>query len=147
MLPGHGIAGIFGALLLVGAVLLAFGTAFIVAALQAVATAIVLSVLGVLALQRAIPESAFMRRLMFAGTQGPDYVASRDHRALLGATGTAVSFLRPAGVATFGLTRVDVLTEGEFVPAGTPVRVTRVEGARIFVRPEPPPQSLPPRVV
>ncbi|MBV8369013.1 MAG: NfeD family protein, partial [Candidatus Eremiobacteraeota bacterium] len=24
----------------------------------------------------------------------------------------------------------------EFVPAGTPVRVTRVEGARIFVRPD-----------
>ena len=30
--------------------------------------------------------------------------------------------------------RVDVLTEGDFVPAGTAVTVTRVEGARIFVR-------------
>jgi membrane-bound serine protease (ClpP class) len=39
----------------------------------------------------------------------------------------------------FGNARVDVLTEGDFVPAGTPVRVTRVEGARIFVRPEPAP--------
>jgi membrane protein implicated in regulation of membrane protease activity len=29
-----------------------------------------------------------------------------------------------------------VLTEGEFVAAGTAVVVTRVEGARIFVRPE-----------
>jgi membrane-bound serine protease (ClpP class) len=43
--------------------------------------------------------------------------------------------LRPAGVATIGGRRVDVLTEGEFVNAGTPVRVTRVEGARIFVQP------------
>lgn len=50
------------------------------------------------------------------------------------ASGTALSFLRPAGVATFNGVREDVLTEGEFVPAGTPVRVTRVEGARIFVR-------------
>jgi membrane-bound serine protease (ClpP class) len=136
VLPGHGIAGVLGALLLIGAVLLAFGPSYIVAALQALAIAIVLTVAGIVVLQRVIPENAFMKRIVFAGTQGPDYVASPDHRALLGAGGTAISFLRPAGVASFGDTRVDVLTEGEFVPAGTPVRVTRVEGARIFVRPD-----------
>jgi membrane-bound serine protease (ClpP class) len=136
VLPGHGVAGILGTLMLVGAVLLAFGLPYIAGALQALAIAIVLSAVGFVVLQRAVPENAFVKRLMFAGTQGADYVASADHRALLGASGTAVSFLRPTGVASFGETRVDVLTEGEFVPAGTPVRVTRVEGARIFVRPD-----------
>jgi membrane-bound serine protease (ClpP class) len=138
VLPGHGIAGSLGALILVASVLLAFGLPFFVGALQALAVAIVLSVLAFAFLQRVLPENAFVKRLMFAGTQGPDYVASLDHRHLLGASGTAVSFLRPAGVAAFGDVRADVLTEGDFVPAGTPVRVTRVEGARIFVRPEPP---------
>ena len=137
VLPGHGLAGIAGTLILIGAVLLAFGIPFFVGALQALALAIVLSAAAFALLQRVMPENAFMKRLMFAGTQGPDYVASADYRNLLGASGTAVSFLRPAGVATFDDKRVDVLTEGEFVPAGTPVRVTRVEGARIFVRPEP----------
>ena len=136
VLPGHGIAGTLGALILVASVLLAFGLPFFVGALQALALAIVLTIAVFWLLQRVLPENAFMKRLMFAGTQGPDYVASLDHRHLLGASGTALSFLRPAGVATFGNARVDVLTEGEFVPAGTPVRVTRVEGARIFVRPE-----------
>ncbi len=136
VLPGHGIAGSLGALTLVAAVFLAFGLPFFVGALQAVAIAIVLSVACFMLAQRVLPENAFVKRLMFAGTQGPDYVASEDHRALLGRTGIAASFLRPAGVATFGDVRVDVLTEGDFVPAGTPVRVTRVEGARIFVRPE-----------
>jgi len=136
VLPGHGIAGTLGALILVASVLLAFGLEFFVGAIQALATAIVLTVVAFVLLQRVMPENAFVKRLMFAGTQGPDYVASLDHRHLLGAGGTAVSFLRPAGVASFGDVRVDVLTEGEFVPAGTPVRVTRVEGARIFVRPE-----------
>lgn len=136
VLPGHGIAGILGALILVASVLLAFGLQFFVGALQALAIAIVLSALAFALLQRVLPENAFMKRLVFAGTQGPDYVASADHRHLLGASGVAVSFLRPAGVASFGDVREDVLTEGEFVPAGTPVRVTRVEGARIFVRPE-----------
>jgi membrane-bound serine protease (ClpP class) len=138
VLPGHGVAGSLGALILVAAVVLAFGLEFFVAAIQALATAIVLTVVTFVLLQRVLPENAFMKRLVFAGTQGPDYVASADHRHLLGAGGTAISFLRPAGVASFGDLRVDVLTEGEFVPAGTPVRVTRVEGARIFVRPETP---------
>ena len=136
VLPGHGIVGGVGALMLVAAVFLAFGIPFFMAALQSVAVAIVVTTLAFVAVQRIIPENAFVKRLMFAGTQGPDYVASTDHRALLGRTGVAASFLRPAGVATFGDLRVDVLTEGDFVPAGTPVRVTRVEGARIFVRPE-----------
>ncbi len=135
VLPGHGIAMTLGVLLLVASVLLAFGgLEFIVGGLQALAVAIVLSAVTFALLQRVLPENAFVKRLTFAGTQGPDYVASADHRHLLGASGTALSFLRPAGVATFGGVRVDVLTEGEFVPAGTPVRVTRVEGARIFVR-------------
>ncbi|MDB5027867.1 MAG: hypothetical protein JWO66_1556 [Candidatus Eremiobacteraeota bacterium] len=137
VLPGHGIAGVLGAIILVGSILLAFGIAFFVVALQALAVAIVLSAVIFALMQRVLPENAFVKRLTFAGAQGPEYVASLDHRHLLGARGTAVSFLRPAGVASFGDVRADVLTEGEFVPAGTPVRVTRVEGARIFVRPEP----------
>jgi membrane-bound serine protease (ClpP class) len=136
VLPGHGIAGSLGAVILVASVLLAFGLPFFVGALQALALAIVLTIAVFWLLQRVLPENAFMKRLMFAGAQGPDYVASLDHRHLLGAAGTALSYLRPAGVAMFGDARVDVLTEGDFVPAGTPVRVTRVEGARIFVRPE-----------
>ena len=136
VLPGHGVAGTLGALILVASVLLAFGLPFLVAAVQALAVAIVVTIVAFVLLQRVLPENAFVKRLTFAGTQGPDYVASSDFRHLLGASGNAVSFLRPAGVAAFDDVRVDVLTEGEFVPAGTPVRVTRVEGARIFVRPE-----------
>jgi membrane-bound serine protease (ClpP class) len=135
VLPGHGIAMTLGVLILAASILLAFGgLEFIVGGLQALAVAIVLSAVTFALLQRVLPENAFVKRLTFAGTQGPDYVASADHRHLLGASGTALSFLRPAGVATFNGVREDVLTEGEFVPAGTPVRVTRVEGARIFVR-------------
>ena len=136
VIPGHGLAGLIGVLVLVSAVVLAFGIPFLIGAFQALAVAIVLTVVVfALIVQRLIPENAFMKRLVFAGAQGPDYVASLDHRALLGHTGVTESFLRPAGVASVGGHRVDVLTEGEFVPAGTPVRVTRVEGSRIFVRP------------
>ena len=76
-----------------------------------------------------------MKRLTFAGTQGPDYVASAGSPRTARQDGVATSYLRPAGVATFDGHRVDVLTEGEFVPAGTPVAVTRVEGRAHFRAP------------
>jgi len=133
--PGHGVAGTVGAVALVAAIVLAFGFAFVFVAVQSISIAIVLSAIAFFISTRLFPESAFFRRIAFAGIQGPDYVASLDHRHLLGMTGTATSYLRPAGVAQIGEERVDVLTEGDFVSAGSPVRVSRVEGARIFVIP------------
>jgi membrane-bound serine protease (ClpP class) len=131
--PGHGVAGTLGAVALLAAIVLAFGFAFFFVAVQALSFAIVLSAICFVAITRFFPESAFFHRIAFTGVQGPDYVASGDHRALVGRDGVATSYLRPAGVADVGGLRVDVLTEGDFVPAGAPVRVSRVEGSRIFV--------------
>jgi len=131
--PGHGVAGTLGALALMTAVVLAFGFAFIFIAVQAISIAIVLSAIFAYISSRLVPGGAFYRRVAFAGVQGPEYVASGDYGALTGRSGVAASFLRPAGVATIDGRRVDVLTEGDFVPAGSPIRVNRVEGARIFV--------------
>jgi len=133
--PGHGISGVLGAIALFAAVVLAFGLSFIFIAAQAISIAIVLSAIFTVLATRVYPESAFFRRITFAGVQGPDYVASRDFTALLGVTGIATSYLRPAGVARVDGERVDVLTEGDFVPAGSAVRVTRVQGSRVFVTP------------
>ncbi len=133
--PGHGISGVLGAIALFAAVVLAFGLSFIFIAAQAISIAIVLSAIFTVLATRVYPESAFFRRITFAGVQGPDYVASRDFTALLGLTGIATSYLRPAGVARVDGERVDVLTEGDFVPAGSAVRVTRVQGSRVFVTP------------
>jgi len=134
--PGHGISGIAGALALIGAVFLAFGgIPFVFVTAQALAIAIVLSALAFWLAARVFPESAWLRRIAFSAEQGPDYVASADYRTLIGKTGMATSYLRPAGVAAIDGRRIDVLTEGDFVPEGTAVTVTRVEGARVFVRP------------
>ena len=135
VVPGHGWAGIAGVVILLSAIVLTFGgAAFLFVAAQALSVAIVLSLLAFWAATRVFPENAFMHRLALSATQGPDYVAAPDYRNLLGRSGFATSYLRPAGVASIDGRRVDVLTEGDFVPAGSPVLVTRVEGARIFVR-------------
>jgi len=47
--------------------------------------------------------------------------------------GTAVTDLRPAGMASIDSKRVDVVTDGEYIDADTPVIVTGVSGNRIIV--------------
>lgn len=133
VVPGHGVPGAVGAICLLLAVLFAFGLPFFFVAIETIATAIVLTVICFTLIARKLPENAWAHRLALGSAQGADYVTSTDRSALRGQTGTAASYLRPAGIATIDGKRIDVLTAGEFIPQGTPVRVVRVEGARIFV--------------
>jgi membrane-bound serine protease (ClpP class) len=138
VVPGHGIPGILGIVALFAAVLLAFGLPFFFIALETVSTSVILTVICFALATRLFPQNAWFNRLALAEAQGADYVTSSDFSSLRGELGVASSYLRPAGVAIVGNRRIDVLTEGEFIAAGTPIRVTRVEGARIFVEPSSP---------
>jgi membrane-bound serine protease (ClpP class) len=97
---------------------------------------------GVVALlARLFPSVPFFNRMLLlegdglgAGAAIP--VATWTPPA--GATGVTATALRPAGRATLDGHGVDVTSEGGFVEAGTRVRVVRVEGARVVVRPEAP---------
>jgi len=135
VVPGHGVPGVLGVCALVVAALLAFGLPFLLIGIETLATAIVLTVIGFSLVVRAVPQNAWAQRLALSAAQGPDYVASSDFRGLRGRAGTAATYLRPAGIASIDGRRVDVLTAGEFIAQGTPVKVVRVEGARVFVEP------------
>jgi len=52
----------------------------------------------------------------------------------LGKSGIAWSVLRPAGIADIDGRRLDVVSDGELIEAGTPIQVTRVDGNRIVVK-------------
>jgi membrane-bound serine protease (ClpP class) len=53
--------------------------------------------------------------------------------ALVGRSGLAATVLRPAGIMEIDGERIDVVTEGEFVEAGTPLKVLYVQGSRVVV--------------
>ena len=53
----------------------------------------------------------------------------------MGSKGVALTDLRPAGSARLDGEKVDVITTGEHLEAGTRVRVVRVDGPSVFVRP------------
>lgn len=53
---------------------------------------------------------------------------------LINQQGTALTILRPSGAAMINGKRVDVVTEGDLIERGTPLRVIAVEGLRVVVR-------------
>ncbi|MFF0827136.1 nodulation protein NfeD [Brevibacillus sp. NPDC003359] len=61
------------------------------------------------------------------------YVAPRDQRELEGKSGIALTSLRPAGVVKVEGKRVDAVSVGGFIEAGTTITVVQVEGTRIVV--------------
>jgi len=134
VLPGHGVSGILGTVLILASIVLAFGLTLFIGLLTTALSLIAAVAIFFLAL-RWLPESAFMRRLAFAGAQSAveGYTAAPILTGLESALGTAESFLRPAGVATINGSRYQVQTDGDFIPAQTRIRVKRVEGSKIFV--------------
>ncbi|MEM7009882.1 MAG: NfeD family protein [Verrucomicrobiota bacterium] len=64
---------------------------------------------------------------------GGTETAERPGTGILGKTGKAETDLRPAGLARIDDEMRDVTTEGEFVPRGSEVRVTAVQGIEIVV--------------
>lgn len=146
LLPGFGIAGILGLAALIFALFRIFqeGTIYVLGytalfggALLALAFWFLPNTRlgGVLTLSTRL-KTETAAATASSGTGGDPakakLVSSFDH--LLGQRGIATSDLRPAGVARFGQQRVDVVTEGDFIPSGTPIEVLRVEGNRVTVR-------------
>ena len=62
-------------------------------------------------------------------------VSEMDLKFFIGHEGVACCVLRPAGIAEFDGVKLNVVSDGEFIESGVPVRVERVEGNRIVVRP------------
>ncbi len=75
--------------------------------------------------------------LMLKDTQDrkKGYHSSQDGlEAMLGKEGVTKSTLRPAGIATIDGVRMDVVSQGGFIPKNTNIKVVKVEGRRVVVK-------------
>jgi membrane-bound serine protease (ClpP class) len=140
--PGFGLAGTLGLVALVaglGLSLVGSGATWdvILGAAGQVVLSLLLAIAASLAMLRFLPRLPFGRRLVLETELGAgEGFASTTATDLmwLGKRGMAASTLRPAGIATFEGERVDVVSDGEFIDAGDPITVVKVDGNRIVVR-------------
>jgi membrane-bound serine protease (ClpP class) len=151
---GHStiIIGVVGVFLMLGAILWAmidrypgetfFPTGEMLATPLRNLTITLLAAVGlILLLARWLPKTSLYRRfaLMTMIPSGPSLAgAPREFATALDVTpgmqGTAQTSLRPSGKARFADHVVDVVTEGEFIAADTPIIVSQKDGMRVVVK-------------
>ncbi len=134
--PSMGILAILASVSVGSAVVLAFIHVGVNAGIVFLLAILLLVPLTLLLAFKILPSTPFGKRLILAGptfdeTSGT--AVTRGLESLVGKEGTALSPLRPAGVASIDGKRVDVVTRGMMIEKGTPVRVARIEGNRVIV--------------
>ncbi len=154
VIPGFGITGIGGIVLIIVGLLATFipeepgrelpiywphldqGVHGLKIGLITIGTAIVGSIAGMAVISRFLPRISWLRGV-FPENPLIDAVAVEDPyrgHAQVGDRGVATSPLRPAGKARFNNVYVDVVTEGDLVDQGAEVEVIERRGNRVVVR-------------
>ncbi len=154
VIPGFGVAGVAGVVLLLVGLVMSFvpegmpgegpfnwpDTRYAVEALRqgalSVIGALVVSAIGMVLLSKYLRRLPMANRLVLANPTAQDldltsWFADLPH---VGERGTTINSLRPAGKARFGTKMVDVVADSEFIEADQAVQVTERAGNRVVVR-------------
>lgn len=132
--PGFGIFGVLGLGMMVLSIVFVYPSweQAVISLVIAVVGAVLLLLLSI----RILPTRAAWQRLVLKtdiDTAGGYVAPKADLKELVGKQGIALTPLRPAGSAQIEDQRVDVVTEGEFIEKGSPIKVVKVEGWRVIV--------------
>ncbi|MGI6687195.1 MAG: NfeD family protein [Christensenellales bacterium] len=135
-MPGFGIPGISGIILLIGATALTWTQYGYMAGLGV--GLILLVIVGVtiyLSIKSATKGRLSRSALILKGAQSREdgFVATEENEKYLHKEGVTLTVLRPAGLAEIEGDRVNVVSMGNFVEQGVRVRVREVEGSRVLV--------------
>ena len=138
VIPGFGIAGISGIVLMLGSVFFVFRIAYkLETAVFGLSFAIIIAFALAIALSYVLPKTRTWNYLVLSAAMdsgsGFHSAPREDFQGYVGKTGVALTPLRPAGTVRVDDTRLDVVTVGDFIVRDTPVKITSVEGSKIFV--------------
>jgi membrane-bound serine protease (ClpP class) len=78
----------------------------------------------------------FFKKLILTDSTSTEsgYVSNQNRTELLDLIGSTLTDLRPSGTVIIQDERIDVVSEGAYIPKGTEVKIIKVEGSRIVVR-------------
>ncbi|SHK72799.1 NfeD family protein [Rhodothermus profundi] len=132
LIPGMNIAGIIGVVL----VLFGLGYAFTASGLLAGLAVLVSTLVAGGVLFLVLWRSGAWRQFVLATSLKREATErSGEHRArYLGKEGIAVTPLRPVGIVEIEGERIEAATEGQYIAAGSRVRVVAMDRRRYFVR-------------
>jgi membrane-bound serine protease (ClpP class) len=157
LIPGFGVAGFSGIALLLASLVMSFipdtssapgvpGIPFDWGRLQVAIFTVLASfggsIVGLLILARFIQRAPLFKHLVLAGATaggGPGKTTAEAERSsgglsgLVGKRGVAATDLRPAGKVEIEGSRMDAVTQAEFIDKGEPVEVTEAAGFRVVV--------------
>jgi membrane-bound serine protease (ClpP class) len=142
VIPGFGITGISGIILLLASIFLSltgglpfFDFNVIGSAIIQLSIALAGAFILILLIAKFLPKSKVFNRLVLAeeenATKG--FVSYPSAKELIGAEGFALTDLRPAGSAEINNQRYDVVADWQYIERGKKIKVIRVEGIKVVV--------------
>jgi membrane-bound serine protease (ClpP class) len=143
VIPGFGVAGISGIILVIASLFLSMVGedpfldmhAVSIAIIQ-LSVALLLSLVFIFLLAKYLPKSNIFKKFVLSEEERSiaGYTSRKDAKEFLGTKGISLTTLRPAGTAEINGRRVDVVTDSEYIEKGIDIEVVEVDGMRIVVR-------------
>lgn len=134
LIPGFGLPGIFGIVLISTGLILGMGNLQL--AVLSFAIAIIVSALVFTLFVRKGFESRVFRHLILdqkASTE-EGYVSSTVHSRLIGKQGIALTDLRPSGFILVDDVKYDALSDGKIIKKDSMIEIAHIDGSNIIVR-------------
>lgn len=133
-IPG-GIIGILGVIAVVGSLIMAGYNPMHMALSIAIAMIVAIIAFVILFKRVGFNKGIFKNIILRDKLDKEQGYNSYDEREeLIGKTGIAITPLRPSGIGDFEGERIDIVTEGNFINSGEPIKIVDVEGVRVIVR-------------
>ncbi len=130
ILPGFGVVGILGIILLIAAIAYSWIALGAVWGIGMLALSAILFGLGIWIVSR----TKFGRRFVQSESlRGAVSALGKDHACLIGKEGVALSDLHPIGSALVAGQKIDVISRGLFIKKGAKLRIIETSGPRIIV--------------
>lgn len=142
VIPGFGVFGIAGIIMIVAGLFMGLisdfpliETSLLSIAIIQLAGSFVLSTIVIYFLAKTLPKTAMWNKLILEKgiKEKSGYAARKEYKELIGEKGKALTDLRPSGTAIINDKRYDVVSEGGYIVKNTKIVVVDEEGSKIVV--------------
>lgn len=143
VIPGFGVFGILGVILMMASLFLGLISDFPMVDFEIISAAIIQFAGGLIAslvliyfISKFLPKTRIWNNLILntniGGSSG--YTSDETIKSLVGKKGIAFTDLRPSGTILIDDNRIDAVTEGEYILKGTKISVVKEGGSKVIVR-------------